>query len=299
MTFGKLKNLSVVGLSLCVLSILAGAVVRATGSGNGCGTSWPTCNGNILPSSSDISAVIEYTHRALSGALLIITFLLFVYCRQHQSKDLLRKFSGALLFFVVLEALIGMTIVLLEWVAYNTSLARLIAVPIHLVNTFSLLALYVIVYSILKYNIEKLNFFYSKRFVFSCFLFFLVAGFGSITALADLLYPSKSFLQGLEMDFNSASQILTRLRVFHPLAATVLLFWMFSESNRLSNKEGIGFATNLKRLSLIAAFIGLLNVLININILVSIFHLLFADALWGVYIYSNMDKSYNFKKNFK
>lgn len=299
MTFGKLKNLSVVGLSLCVLSILAGAVVRATGSGNGCGTSWPTCNGNILPNSSDISSIIEYTHRAFSGGLLFVTFFLFIYCRQYESKDLLRKFSGALLFFVILEALIGMIIVLLEWVAYNTSLARLIAVPIHLVNTFSLLAIYVIVYSILKYNIEELTFFYNKRFVFSCCLFVLVAGLGSITALADLLYPSDSFLQGLEMDFNSTSQMLTRLRIFHPLIATALLFWMFSESNRLSKKEGIGFATNLKTLSVIAAFIGLLNVLININIVLSIFHLLFADVLWGVYIYSNMDKSYNLKKSSK
>src|SRR5690606_41336818 len=29
--------------------ILQGAVVRATGSGAGCGSHWPTCNGTVVP----------------------------------------------------------------------------------------------------------------------------------------------------------------------------------------------------------------------------------------------------------
>ncbi len=32
-----------------VLVALWGAYVRATGSGAGCGSHWPTCNGEILP----------------------------------------------------------------------------------------------------------------------------------------------------------------------------------------------------------------------------------------------------------
>ena len=295
MTPTKLNNLAFTGLVLCVISILAGAVVRGTGSGDGCGASWPTCNGNIVPSSLDSSAIIEYTHRVFSGLLLLVTFLLFIYCKRYSSNRLLQRCSGALLFFVVLEAIIGMVIVLQELVAYNTSLTRLIAVPIHLVNTFSLLALYIVLYSVLRNNIQQIKFIYNKRFLCSCLIFLIVAGLGSITALADLLYPSESFIEGVQMDFSETSQLLTRLRILHPIGASILLLWMFSESSRLFKEEGILFAKNLNRLSVIVSLVGVLNVFVNINIFLSILHLLFADALWGVYIYCNTDKAYNLK----
>ena len=295
MTPTKLNNLAFTGLVLCVISILAGAVVRGTGSGDGCGASWPTCNGNIVPSSLDSSAIIEYTHRVFSGLLLLVTFLLFIYCKKYSSNRLLQRCSGALLFFVVLEAIIGMVIVLQELVAYNTSLTRLIAVPIHLVNTFSLLALYIVLYSVLRNNIQQIKFIYNKRFLCSCLIFLIVAGLGSITALADLLYPSESFIEGVQMDFSETSQLLTRLRILHPIGASILLLWMFSESSRLFKEEGILFAKNLNRLSVIVSLVGVLNVFFNINIILSILHLLFADALWGVYIYCNTDKAYNLK----
>ena len=295
MTPTKLNNLAFTGLVLCVISILAGAVVRGTGSGDGCGASSPTCNGNIVPSSLDSSAIIEYTHRVFSGLLLLVTFLLFIYCKKYSSNRLLQRCSGALLFFVVLEAIIGMVIVLQELVAYNTSLTRLIAVPIHLVNTFSLLALYIVLYSVLRNNIQQIKFIYNKRFLCSCLIFLIVAGLGSITALADLLYPSESFIEGVQMDFSETSQLLTRLRILHPIGASILLLWMFSESSRLFKEEGILFAKNLNRLSVIVSLVGVLNVFVNINIFLSILHLLFADALWGVYIYCNTDKAYNLK----
>ena len=48
------------GLVLSVLSILAGAFVRATGSGDGWGATWPTCKGKIIPTLSDTSEIIEF-----------------------------------------------------------------------------------------------------------------------------------------------------------------------------------------------------------------------------------------------
>ena len=72
----KLVNLATAGLVTSILSILAGAIVRATGSGDGCGASWPTCNGKVLPSLNTTSEIIEFSHRSISGILLIITLLL-------------------------------------------------------------------------------------------------------------------------------------------------------------------------------------------------------------------------------
>ena len=296
MTTNRLKMLTSVGLVLSIMTILVGAIVRVTGSGSGCGASWPTCNGDIIPEFIDTPTIIEYTHRVLSGGLLIVTLLVFFYSRKLSLDIVVTRVVNLLLFFVIIEALIGMVIVLLEWVAFNTSLPRLFAVPIHLVNTFSLLALYVVTYCLLNSQLTELNFYLNKRFMLSCFLFFLVAASGSIAALSDFLYPSKSFTQGLIMDFTDSSQLLTRLRVLHPVVATALILWMFSEGRRLFVQEKILPAAYLITLTLIVASIGIVNVITNINIILSISHLFFADLLWGLYIYSNMDKVYNSKK---
>lgn len=50
-----------------VLVILWGAVVRATGSGAGCGNHWPSCNGQIIPWPAQIETLIEFIHRITSG----------------------------------------------------------------------------------------------------------------------------------------------------------------------------------------------------------------------------------------
>jgi len=99
MSIGRLKYLALTGLFFSILSILAGAVVRATGSGNGCGTSWPTCNGSLLPDFLTISELIEYTHRVLSGVLLIITLALFLYSRKYSFSQITKKAINLLFFF--------------------------------------------------------------------------------------------------------------------------------------------------------------------------------------------------------
>src|SRR5262245_42012020 len=58
--------------------ILWGALVRATGSGAGCGNHWPNCGGALVPQAGGTATIIEFTHRAMTGldaplvALLVI-----------------------------------------------------------------------------------------------------------------------------------------------------------------------------------------------------------------------------------
>ena len=58
-------------LAANLLVILWGAYVRASGSGAGCGSHWPLCNGEVVPHSPRIQTVIEFTHRAMSGVALL------------------------------------------------------------------------------------------------------------------------------------------------------------------------------------------------------------------------------------
>ena len=54
--------------------IVWGAFVRATGSGAGCGSHWPLCNGEVVPRSPTAATLIELGHRLTSGlaALLVV-----------------------------------------------------------------------------------------------------------------------------------------------------------------------------------------------------------------------------------
>lgn len=59
--------------------IIWGAVVRATGSGAGCGAHWPTCHGDILPTMHETATLIEFTHRVTSGIVLLLVVMLIVW----------------------------------------------------------------------------------------------------------------------------------------------------------------------------------------------------------------------------
>jgi heme A synthase len=285
----KLISYTKLGIVLSVLSILAGAFVRATGSGDGCGSTWPTCKGKIIPQLSDSSEVIEFSHRSISGILLIVTLIIFIKSRNMSKGTIVRTTVNFLTFFVVFEAAIGAVIVLYEWVGLNSSLPRIIAVPIHLVNTFGLLACYAVLYKVLLNNFKNIKQLWDRRFVFVAFLFLLSGATGSITALADVLFPSASFYEGLMEDFDRTSELLTRLRILHPIVATGLSVALIIESRKIQKDYKIDVKF-LQLLVIVAVTLGVLNVLSNIVLLLSIFHLAIADLLWITYIYVSMDK---------
>ena len=284
----KVKPYAKAGLLLSILSILAGAFVRATGSGDGCGATWPTCKGKIIPGLSDTSELIEFSHRSVSGVLLIVTLIIFIKTRKFQKDSLVRTVTNYLTFFVIFEALIGAVIVIFEWVGLNSSLPRIIAVPIHLVNTFGLLGCYAILYKILDENIEEIISMFNKNFIFISSLFLLSGATGSIAALADVLFPSASFIEGFLADFDRTSEILTRLRILHPIVSSALSLVLYVYSVRINKKYNIRVKP-LQTLIFVAVFLGFLNVLSNIILPLSILHLAIADFLWISYIYVSID----------
>lgn len=284
-----INKLSLYGLVVSIFSIIAGAIVRATGSGDGCGSSWPTCNGEIIPKLDNSSELIEFSHRSISGILLIITLIIFVKSFIDEVPTLQKRIIWFLTFFVLLEALIGAVIVIYEWVGLNSSAPRIIAVPLHLVNTFGLLGTYTLLFHLTKHSKTNLIYFFDRGFKIGLFLFLLSGASGSIAALADAIFPSESFITGLAEDFDSKSQILTRLRILHPLFASALSVYLYSEANRLQTEYKV-ITKNIKLLIFLGIFLGVLNVVSNIILPLSILHLLIADLLWIVYVYKSAEK---------
>ena len=284
-----INKLSLYGLVVSVFSIIAGAIVRATGSGDGCGASWPTCNGEIIPELDTPSELIEFLHRSVSGVLLIITLIIFVKSFKDEVPTLQKKIIWSLTFFVLLEALIGAVIVIYEWVGMNSSAPRIIAVPLHLVNTFGLLGAYTLLVHLTRNSKTTLNNFFDRGFKIGLFLFLLSGATGSIAALADVIFPSESFITGLAEDFDTNSEVLIRLRILHPIVASALSLYLYSEANRLQNEYQV-ITKNIKLLILLGVLLGISNVISNIILPLSILHLLMADLLWILYVYKSAEK---------
>src|ERR1051326_4798616 len=62
-TFRSLAAATTIGMFLV---LVMGAAVTNTGSAEGCGRSWPLCNGQFVPEFT-VSSAIEYSHRAVTG----------------------------------------------------------------------------------------------------------------------------------------------------------------------------------------------------------------------------------------
>src|SRR5687767_11229749 len=123
-----------------LLVILWGAYVRASGSGAGCGSHWPLCNGAIVPRAPRVETLIELTHRLTSGVALLLVAVLFVWALRAFGRGDPRRLGATLsLVFIITEALVGAGLVLFSLVAANASVARALFMALHLVNTFLLL----------------------------------------------------------------------------------------------------------------------------------------------------------------
>src|SRR5262245_28743314 len=141
MKLNRFAKFSWFALSFNLLVIVWGAYVRASSSGAGCGSHWPLCNGEEIPSSPTVKTVVEFSHRmsTVMASIMVVVLrgwaLRAFACRP--SARIAVILSAILL---LTEALIGAGLVLLKYVAENRSMWRAVWVSGHLVNTFLLIA---------------------------------------------------------------------------------------------------------------------------------------------------------------
>src|ERR1700740_3619681 len=81
-------------LAYNIAVIVWGAYVRATGSGAGCGSHWPLCNGEFLPTAPQTQTVIEFTHRVTSGLSLVLVIILLNWSWRNTAKGDWSRYSA-------------------------------------------------------------------------------------------------------------------------------------------------------------------------------------------------------------
>lgn len=95
--------------------ILLGVLVTFTGSGHGCGQTWPFCHGEIIPGSLTIQGVIEYTHRIQAAGDSFLVFALAIWAWLTYRKDFRIKFFACLsMAFILVQAVLGAITVVYE-----------------------------------------------------------------------------------------------------------------------------------------------------------------------------------------
>lgn len=280
---GTFRKIAFATLGVTLAVILWGAFVRASGSGAGCGSHWPDCNGQVIPKAKSVATLIEYTHRVTSGAALLLTvgqlvaaFLAFP--RRH----LARKGAALSMFFMLTEAAVGAGLVLFEMVAHNKSIARAWWMGAHLSNTFFLLgSMALTIWWSTGKPAPRLA--TGRAFVaFALGLALLAVGqAGAIVALGDTLFPAKSLSEGMAQDFSAGAHFFIRLRALHPVLAilvgSLILFASRAvarteTSRRLAMWLGIAFGAQLA--------IGVLNLVLLAPVAIQLLHLLMADLYW-------------------
>ena len=124
-----------------VLVVLWGALVRATGSGAGCGNHWPLCNGVVIPVSPTLHTMIEFTHRQMVTGSVLAMIALVAWTWRATVKGLAaRVFAAGAALLLVNEAFLGALLVKLGYVTGNQSIGRVVVLSVHLSNTLLLLA---------------------------------------------------------------------------------------------------------------------------------------------------------------
>lgn len=274
------------GVNLAV--ILWGAFVRATGSGAGCGRHWPLCNGEILPPSPATSTLIEFAHRTSSGIALILVVGMFWWSRRRFARGHPARWAATWsLGFIVVEALVGAGLVLLELVAQNDSLVRAGYLAAHLLNTFLLLGSLALT-ALWAGEPERSGLSWEGRspwFLGAGLAAVLVVGMtGAIAALGDTLFPAGSLREGLRADTSPTAHLLVRLRVLHPLLAILAGFYLSLAVWLVGRERPAALETRWARLVpglvLAQVGVGLTNLLLLAPVALQLAHLLMADLLW-------------------
>jgi heme A synthase len=267
--------------------ILWGAYVRASGSGAGCGSHWPTCNGDVIPRSPSVATLVEFSHRASSGVvgLLVLVQLVWAF-RAFERRRLVRLAAVSSTIFLATEALIGRGIVLSGLVAHDASMARAVSISAHLVNTFLLLASLTLT-ACWADDREPRRLRALPGVTWSV-LFGLVAVIvvgmtGAVAALGDTLFPAHSLAEGLASDLSASSHVFLRIRTWHPVAAVAVAGYLLVASSVAAARSGQRLrplSNAVSRLVVLQIAAGIVNIWLLAPTFMQLVHLLLADLLF-------------------
>jgi cytochrome c oxidase assembly protein subunit 15 len=281
----------VLGYNLLVIGW--GAYVRATGSGAGCGSHWPLCNGTVVPRAPRMETLVEFTHRATSGLAALSVFALAWWVfRSREKGDAARTAALVSAALIIVEALLGAGLVLFGWVENDASWGRVASLGLHLTNTFLLLGALALTASFLN-GAPAVSWRGTARPARALagaplVAILIVAVTGAMTSLGDTLFPAESLAAGFRQDFAPTAHFLERLRVIHPALALLSALVVIVSATRIARFRADARTVRLARVARALVLLQIVGGFANLALLaptwMQLAHLLLADTLWIVLV---------------
>jgi heme A synthase len=186
--------------------------------------------------------------------------------------------------FILIEALLGAALVLLEYVAENTEVARAYWVAGHLVNTFLLLAVLTIT-AWWGGGAAPIRLRQQPPLVMGALLaallgMLLLGASGAITALGDTLLLTA----GITPEESPLVAALVDLRIYHPLLAFVVGGLIGLAVMAVRTLRPSPTATRLGWMVggsyVLQLVVGAFNVVLKAPVAMQLIHLLISDLIW-------------------
>ncbi|AGC90968.1 heme A synthase [Staphylococcus warneri] len=284
----NLKWLSVLATIIMTFVQLGGALVTKTGSEDGCGSSWPLCNGAFLPQNLPIQTIIELSHRAVSALSLIVVLWLVITAWKHIGyiKEI-KPLSIISVGFLLLQALVGAAAVVWQQNDYVLALHF----GISLVSFSSVFLMTLIVFSIdQKYEADEVMI---KKPLRTLTWLMAIIVYLTIYTGALVRHTDSSLAYGawpVPFDDIVPHNVHDWVQFAHRGMAFITFMWiMFTFIHAVKNyadnrtiKYGYTAAFILVILQVVT---GALSVITNVNLFIALLHALFITYLFGMIAY--------------
>jgi heme A synthase len=246
--------------------------------------------------------MIEFVHRITSGLALVAVVILLIWAIRTLPKGHPSRLGAMLsMVFIIIEALVGAILVLFALVANDTSTARAVVIALHLMNTFLLLGSLTLTawWASGGQPIQLRNQGWLGWALVAGLLGLLLLGAsGAVTALGDTLFPATSLADGLQQESSQTAHFLVRLRVLHPLLATLIGIYLIIISNVFVTRRPSILVRRLARIfTVIYLFqfaMGALNVVLLAPIWMQLVHLFLSDlvlVVWVLFMAAALDRN--------
>jgi heme A synthase len=192
---------------------------------------------------------------------------------------------------ILIEAALGAGLVLFQLVADNESMARALAMAVHLMNTFLLLGALTLTAHFASGGADIVWRGQGRTALLLCVGLAGVAlsgASGAVAALGDTLYPARTLGEALAQDLSVTSELLIRLRVFHPALAIGAGLIVIAVARHVAAaypaKRTSQLALALTAIVVFQIALGFVNVLLLAPVWLQLAHLLIADAIWILFV---------------
>lgn len=273
-----------------LLILLGGALVTKTDSGLGCGRHWPGCNGQLIPDEITTEVLIEFSHRLVTGVVGILILVLSVWSWRAIGHVRETKFLSFLaMFFLILQAFIGAAQV--KWGQGDFILA--LHFGISLISFASVLLLTLLIFEVdRKFDADKLRIGKTLKWntIGVTLYSYVVVYTGALVRHTNSSLICSDWPLCRNDNFSLPTNLYEWVQMGHRAAAALILVWIggiaWHAFKHYKKQRVLYFGWIIAFIIVtLQATTGMLVVLTQLNLFISLLHSLLISLLFGLLCY--------------